>query len=515
MGRRISMETRRELVEVISDRYREASRKGRVAILDEFVAITGYHRKHALRVLNQRDVEDDAEIQPGRRIYDEAVRETLTVLWETSDRICGKRLKAAIPLLVEAMERHGHLELDEVVKEKVLTVSPATIDRLLAPARTEANGARKRRRSARSGLRRQVPVRTFADWDDPAPGFFEADFVAHCGGSLAGSFIHSFMVTDIASGWTEGLPMIVREQSLVVEALNVLRSRLPVTMLGIDTDNDGAFINETLLGYCDEHGIEFTRSRPYRKNDQAWIEQKNGSVARRIVGYGRLEGVKPARALHRLYEVARQYVNFFQPSFKLLDKTRDGAKVKKRYHPPTTPCERLLMDTRVSEKVKKSLSEQQRALDPVALLRHLRSVQTELVAFQGQAAAAATDNDEDIAEFLAHLPTLWKQGEARPTHRRKTRAPRHWRTRVDPFEAVWDEIESWLQADPDITGKILFERLQKKHPGEFTTGQLRTLQRRVQSWRRMMARALIFTSDPGLNEETEPRDADTQASDPE
>jgi len=312
MGRRISMATRRELLDTVRARYAGKSREQKSRILDEFVATTGYHRKHAVRLLTQP--RDSVAKRAGRRIYDEAVRAALVLVWETADRICGKRLKAVLPILVGSMERHGHLHLDEEVRERLLSVSAATIDRLLSPVR-EKGGQRRRRGGASSAIRRQVPVRTFGDWKDPCPGFFEGDLVAHCGGSMAGSFVHTFLLTDVASGWTEGVPLLVREQGLVTEALTTLRARLPMALRGLDTDNDSVFMNEILVAYCVEHGIELTRSRPYRKNDQAWIEQKNGAVVRRLVGYDRLAGVAAAQVLARLLDVARLYVNFFQPSF--------------------------------------------------------------------------------------------------------------------------------------------------------------------------------------------------------
>ena len=175
-------------------------------------------------------------------------------------------------------------------------------------------------------MRRCIPVRTFADWHDPAPGFVEADLVVHCGESMAGSFASTLVLTDIATGWTECVALLVREGSLIVDALDRLRSALPFPFLGIDTDNGSEFVNELLVTFCADHGIEFTRSRPYRKNDQAWVEQKNGSVVRRLVGHGRLEGLAAGEALARLYSASRLFVNFFQPSFKLADKERVGAR---------------------------------------------------------------------------------------------------------------------------------------------------------------------------------------------
>ena len=191
------------------------------------------------------------------------------MIWEAADRICGKRLKAAMPHLVESMERHGHLELDPEVRGRLLSASAATLDRLLKPIRPTA-GSRRRPRRGRS-MGKRVPVRTYNDWNGPPPGFLEIDLVAHCGSSVSGSFIHSLVATDICTGWTEAVPLLAREQSLVVEGLEVISQQLPFPVRGIDSDNDGAFINQTLIAYCAHRGIEFTRSRPYRKNDQAWI----------------------------------------------------------------------------------------------------------------------------------------------------------------------------------------------------------------------------------------------------
>lgn len=207
------MATRDELLEALTARYREASRAEKGRILTEFASVTGYHRKHAARVLRARSRPDRSRPRPERRVYDEGVREALIVSWEASDRICGKRLKALIPMLLAAMERHGHLALDAEVRARLETISAATIDRMLAPARRGGSG---RRRVARSpAIRRSVPIRTYADWDDPAPGFMEADLppeagsfakVAHSGPMTSGSFVQTLVLTDIATGWTECAP---------------------------------------------------------------------------------------------------------------------------------------------------------------------------------------------------------------------------------------------------------------------------------------------------------------------
>jgi hypothetical protein len=225
-----------------------------------------------------------------------------------------------------------------------------------------------------------VPLRTFADWNEPIPGSMEMDLVAHCGKVNRGSFVHSLVLTDIASGWTEAAPLVVRESSLVVETLERIRIGLPFALRALDVDNGTEFVNDKLIQYCLNRGIELTRSRPYRKNDQAWIEQKNGAVVRKLLGYRRFEGIAAAQAITRLYGASRLFVNFFQPPFKLAAKHREGAQVSKRYYPPQTPCERLLQAESMPEAAKIKLREVAGALDPLKLLEEMREVQAHLMA---------------------------------------------------------------------------------------------------------------------------------------
>jgi len=503
MDMRISTQIRGELVRVLGRRYHDSSKMAKTLILNELVAVSGYHRKHAIRLLSSEG--DNGHMQMlscgvyhSRRIYDEAVKEALIVTWEAADRICGKRLKAVLPDLVNAMEHHGHLNLDSEVRKRLLKASAATIDRLLSPIRNRSQSRRKRRKSPR--VSKQVPVRTFADWDGPNPGYFEIDFVAHCGGLMAGSFIQTLVATDVSSGWTELMPLLAREQYLVVEGLEALLQQIPFPVLGIDSDNDGAFINDTLWTFCERRHIEFTRSRPYHKNDQAWVEQKNGAVVRRMVGHERFSGVVAGQALAHLYQAARLYVNYFQPSFKLRKKMRDGARVRRSYDQPATPCDRLLRHPAVEDQIKERLRLQRSELDPVELLHRIREGQAALAALVSTDGSLQGPGRESLDQFLAQLPRLWQAGEVRPTHRAQPTKPRHWRTRKDPFEAVWYDVLRWLQHDPDATAKALFYRLQREYPGRFPDGQLRTLQRRVRQWREIMARKLVYTC---MNEKAE------------
>ena len=499
----VSRKARLELVRAVAARYRASTKAEKARILDEFVAIAGYHRKHAIRLLT---VGVDAPERIGRaarpRIYDEAVSQALVVLWEAADRICGKRLKPLLPLLIASLEQHGHLRLNEAVRAKLLRMGASTIDRLLAPTRAPGMAQGKRHRKPPS-VKGAIPVRTFADWGVPKPGFMEIDLVAHGGGGTVGNYVHTLTLTDIASGWTECVSLAVRESSLVVNAIDRLRTTMPFPLRGIDSDNGSEFINDVLLRFCLDKVIEFTRSRPYLKNDQAWVEQKNGAVVRRMVGYGRLDGVVASEALARLYDSTRLFVNFFQPSFKLRSKERVGARVRKHYYAPETPCSRLLASEHVTEDSKDRLRAVLATLDPLRLLDEIRTMQhhiAELAA--GQVDHVPPRRDLNLDQFMAGLSTAWRAGEVRATHKPKDRAKptgaRYWRTRKDPFEDVWPKVLIWLETEPTRTAKEFLARLRGDGSGPIQEAQLRTLQRRVNVWRRAAAQRLVFAPPPRL-----------------
>jgi hypothetical protein len=440
-----------------------------------------------MRLLREGTVERKARAQ-GRRQYGDAVRNGLVVIWEASDRICGKRLRPLVPILVESMERHGHLDLDPVVREQLLSMSAATIDRALREIKAEARQNR-RRVGASTALKRSVPIRTFTDWDDPPPGYFEADLVAHSGPVTRGSFIQTLVLTDIATGWTECAPLLVREQTVLTAVLDEMRAQLPVAVRGFDTDNDTVFLNETVLAYCQGADIEFTRCRPYRKNDQAWVEQKNGAIVRRMVGYDRLEGLPAATILAELYAAARLFVNFFRPSFKLAEKHRDGARVQKRYDPPATPYQRMLTDVRTPKEARSRLEALCETLDPVRLLRDIRDARGRLVAIAN--APHVNPEPASLEAFLSSLKTAWRSGEVRPTAKRNV-APKRGRRRPDPLVTVTNQLKEWFDAEPWSTGREMLDKLQLEYPDRFPDSLLRTVQRRLKIWRAEHAHRMVF-----------------------
>jgi hypothetical protein len=226
MGTKMTLTARAELTNVVRRRYCASTGAEKRKILDEFIAVTGYHHKSAIRALNAEPITKKRQTRVRPSLYDEAVRAALIVLWEASDRVCGKRLRALLPILLPALERNGHLHLHQEMRQKILAMSASTIDRLLRVPRS-ATGLKKRRR-AMPEARRRVPVRTFADWNEPPPGSMEMDCVAHCGDANRGSYVNSLVLTDIATGWTEAAPLVVRESGLLVETLERVRLGLPL-----------------------------------------------------------------------------------------------------------------------------------------------------------------------------------------------------------------------------------------------------------------------------------------------
>ena len=378
------------------------------------------------------------------------------------------------------------------IRAGLVAMSAATIDRSLRAVREQAGGRKRRRAATPSSVRRSIPVRTFSDWDDPPPGFVEADLVAHSGPVARGSFIQTLVITDIATGWTECAPLLYREQTLLREVLGEMRKLLPFELRGFDTDNDSVFVNETVRDYCGDAGILFTRCRPYRKNDQAFVEQKNGAVVRRLVGHRRLEGLAAAAALSRLYASARLFVNFYQPSFKLAEKRRDGARVSKRYHPPATPCQRLLADPRTPQAVQNKVADLSATLDPIRLLRQIRSWQQRIVDIADQPVVEpGAASPPPLEQFLAGLRTAWSEGEARPTAK-PAEKPKRGRRRPDPLVKVTEQLHAWFESEPWRSSRELLEKLQAAHPGEYPDNLLRTVQRRVKVWRKEKALSMVF-----------------------
>ena len=498
----MSFRAKRELLAQVAPRYHQAPPAQKSLILDEFVAATGYARKYAIRLLASPPLPPPPAIRrPRAPRYGPAVQAALEVAWAAATFISAKRLVPFLPTLLPLLEQHGHLTLAPEARAQLLSLSPATADRLLQRARQADQPRGLATTKPGTLLKRQIPIRTFADWQDTVPGFLEIDVVAHCGSRSDGAFLATLVLTDVCTGWVECQALLYRSQDQVLQAIRRARRLLPFPVLGLDSDNGCEFLNQAFLDSCAQEQITFTRGRAYQKNDQCYVEQKNGAVVRQFVGYDRCEGDAAYHQLVELYRALRLYVNFLQPSMKLRTKQRLGSAVRRHYDVAQTPYERLCATNVLSSPERTRCDTIFAALDPVQLLTQIGHLQEALwhhavissrgaapeaegrgpnVAFAPAACGAPTPAGASVhpADPPASLPR-----QKRAYHRRHPQLPRWWRTRVDPFAEVWTEIEQTLEAQPHRTAKSIFLELQQRYPGTFTDMQLRTLQRRIARWR--------------------------------
>jgi len=492
----LSYQARRELVERMAPQYQAASRTQKMLLLDTFVALTGYVRKYAVWLLNH-PVESRPKGPPARPVhYGSEVQQALYQAWRAANQICTKRLMPFLPTLVETLERHGHLHLSEKCRNQLLSMSTATAERLL---RSQRQHGLRGISTTQAGtlLKHQIPIRTFQGWNETLPGFLEADLVAHCGREAEGGYLYTLTLTDIATGWTECLPLLYRSREPVLAVLQRARTLFPFPILGIDTDNGGEFLNEEVVAYCEQEQITFTRGRPYQKRDQCFVEQKNGAIVRQVVGYDRLVGEHASRQLTELYRALRLYVNCFQPSMKLLSKQRDGKKVRYVYDSAKTPLQRLLQSGVLPEQKQQELTEVSQSLDPIRLFQQLEQLQQAVfrcavncspfvpsispapirVFSVERCTAGNVPGEGSVLDPAAELHTLHREQE-------QSKRVLGWRrTRKDPFEGEWEQVLSWLPANPERSSGDIFRELQRHSPGRYQLLQIRTLQRGMRNIR--------------------------------
>lgn len=362
---------RREYAEVLRARYRLADKRERGRILDEYCRTTRCHRKAAIRSLGRAPQATGR--RPGRP--PRFTRDCLPVLqriWEASDYLSGKLLAPVLPTLLTALETHHALVVPEPVRTALLSASAATLDRLLRPLRRRRPTVPRRVAPALTSIRQQVPVRMWSEWRGVRPGALQGDLVLHCGETTAGWYCATLVAVDVATSWTELQALAGVHQQRVAGGLQVLARRLPFPLHHWHSDNGSEFINQALLDWCRRHQIRFTRGRPYRKNDQAWVEQRNGLLVRRLVGYDRYSSRAAAATLQRVYDLLRLQHNFFRPVRKLLQKERVGSKVRKRYDRAQTPCQRLLAAGVLTAAQALALQREAQGLDPIALARDIQ-----------------------------------------------------------------------------------------------------------------------------------------------
>jgi len=364
---------KRELLEALRPRYLKASKRGKGRILDEFTATTGYNRKYAIHLLRNGPPRRRRKRVGRRWTYGPEVVAALVQVWEVSGHLCGKRLQPFLPELVAALERHGELSIASITRAQLLQMSAATIDRRLKRARAKLPQRGRSTTKPGSLLKAAISIRTFADWDEKRPGFVELDLVAHCGQTTAGEYLNTLCSVDIDTRWCEPLGLPNKGQKATFQAIQTMRQLLPFPLLGIDSDNGSEFINHHLHHYCLKEQITFTRSRPYNKNDQAHVEQKNWTVVRQTIGYDRYESPEALALLETIYADLRLFVNFFQPVMKLVSKSRVGSKVRRKYDTAQTPYRRVLASPHIDQEAKEQLRQLYLILNPVALQRSINA----------------------------------------------------------------------------------------------------------------------------------------------
>ncbi len=388
----LTMKERKAITRELSERYKEATKKEKGVILNQFTALTGYNRAYAsyllithgktMKVAKGRVIKADVKIKAKRqrkRYYDDSVKRVLTKIWMIYSYPCGKRLKPILGEAVARLKGFGEISIDRDTEERLSKISASTIDRLLREEKKKYELKGRSHTKPGTLLKSQIPIRTFSEWDERRPGFIEVDLVGHEGGDPRGEFIQSLCAVDIYSGWTEIDAVRNKAQKWVFEAIDKMRGRLPFELLGLDSDNGAEFINDHLYRYCLSNKITFTRSRKYRKNDNCYVEQKNYSVVRKYTGYFRYDREEELQILKELYMYLRLYINFFQPVMKQISKVRIGSKVIKRYDTAKTPYQRLLEFPQISDTVKRKLKGQYESLNPAELYRHIVRLQEQLI----------------------------------------------------------------------------------------------------------------------------------------
>src|ERR1700688_4876411 len=377
----LTLAERRKVTEMTAIRYVVADRRVKSRILDELCANTGWHRNHARKALK-------AALQPKvvapRRsprppVYGPDVIAALTSCWLVLGRPAGKRLAPMLTELVAVLGHFGELVIDDDTAELLASMSAATIDRRLAGERAKRQLKGRRATKPGSLLRSQIPIRTWADWDDAKPGFVEIDLVSHDGGNTIGPFAFTLTVTDIATGWTENRSVPSKEAKCVLGAVESIANKMPFPILGVDSDNGAEFINVYLFLWCRNRKITFTRARPTNKNDGCHVEQKNWAVVRTIVGYHRYDTAPEMLLLNEIWQLQSQLTNYFYPQQKLVFKVRDGAKITKKHDTAATPHRRAQAHPNLPTTAKATLTATYLDINPAALQRQIQALMNELL----------------------------------------------------------------------------------------------------------------------------------------
>lgn len=386
---KLSMRQKIVLTQVVRTRYQKASKRSKTGILNEFLETTGYNRSYARRILGSKKAPRNFDLRFRKsrhifrkRVYDYEVFQPLRKIWSSCDGICGKRLKPFITEILEVLKTHKEIKMSKDVEKKLLNISASTIDRLLRSAKKKYKLKGKGTTKPGTLLKHQIPIRTYADWDDKKPGFRELDLVAFCGDSARGDYVNVLDITDVDTFWVSLEACMGKAQVRVHACVDRVKVRLPFNLLGLDSDNGSEFINDIMRRYREASRVTFTRIRPYKKNDNCYVEQKNYTVVRRFLGYARFDRGDQLKLVSEALKLIELYVNFFQPVMKLKEKVYDPGRKSKRakkiYEQAKTPYKRVLESGILSEEKAKELSKLYKSLNPVNLLKVIRTIRVGL-----------------------------------------------------------------------------------------------------------------------------------------
>lgn len=377
----LTLAERKAVTETTAVRYLLEGKRGKSRILDELCANTGWHRNHARKALKAALAPKIVIPRSPRPLrYGPEVIAALTVCWTVLDMPAGKRLAPMLGELVSVLRHFRELVISDETAALLVSMSAATIDRRLADERARCKIKGRVGTKPGSLLKSQIPVRTWAEWDDAVPGFVEIDTVFHDGGNRGGGHAFSLTVTDIATGWTENRSIPDRSAKCILAALNHIAAAMPFPILGVDSDNGSEFINDDLLAWCHDRRITFTRSRPGNKNDGCHVEQKNWAVVRTVVGYYRYDTASELLLLNEVWRLQSQLTNYFHPQQKLISKTRTGAKVSRKHDKAATPFHRAIDHPSMTPERIVALKRAYSLINPAAAQRQIQALTTQLFA---------------------------------------------------------------------------------------------------------------------------------------
>ena len=374
------MNARKQYLEELGKEYGRASEVGRGRLLDEAQKRTGLKRKYLIRILNHPRQPRPRKRWRRRAAYGAAVVTALVEMWDIFEQPCGQRMAPVLRNELDRLRKLGEVRCSDAVAGQLKKISASTIDRVLRREKQVRQLRRTRNPNVQRLIYQKVPVQVAAEWDTGEIGNVQVDFVEHGGRSTGGEYIHTISAVDIASNWWEGQAIAVRSQQAAKEGLSQIRSRVPFRILELHPDNDSALVNDLLWDWTRQEKIRLSRSRPYQKNDNAWVEQKNWTHVRKVVGYRRFDTTRELRLLNEIYGVLRLYKNFCLPTIRLQSKTREEGRIQRSYERPSTPYQRMMASSQVARKTKRELRQIYESLNPAALYRRLTELREQLEA---------------------------------------------------------------------------------------------------------------------------------------